>query len=535
MDNNKDSSNEIVLSWVLRLVLIAIFAILLARLIELQVIKGGYYRNLSEGNRIRRVTISAPRGKILARGGETLVDNKQVEKEIVFNPESGYEKVDANGIKLSDSVIVEAVRTYPLGEAFAHVSGYLGKVDENEIGKVNPKCVEKGIVKADSLVGRSGLEEYYDCVLRGVDGEELIEVDSMGRKVRVLGRRDPIPGTDIKTSIDFGLQKFVAGQLPDVKGAVVVTDSKDEILALYSSPSYDPNLFIEASEGDKLKKILDSTNFPLFNRAISGRYHPGSTFKLIVAISALEDKVIDKNYTFDDTGRIVLQTPYGTYTYNNWYFTLTRSTDTFFYKLGEMEGINGLDKWANKFGLADPTGIDLPGEVAGLVPSPEWKEKVKGEQWFLGNTYHMSIGQGDIALTPIALNQAIASIANGGLFCQPSILASQDSKSDEKCREIGIEKENIDLVKAGMSGACSTGGTGFTFFDFEQTNPRHIKVACKTGTAETGVNDKSHAWFTVFAPINSPEIVATVLVEEGGEGSSVAGPIARAIFDYYFK
>ena len=200
-----------------------------------------------------------------------------------------------------------------------------------------------------------------------------------------------------------------------------------------------------------------------------------------------------------------------------------------------MEGINGLDKWANKFGLADPTGIDLPGEVAGLVPSPEWKEKVKGEQWFLGNTYHMSIGQGDIALTPIALNQAIASIANGGLFCQPSILASQDSKSDEKCREIGIEKENIDLVKAGMSGACSTGGTGFTFFDFEQTNPRHIKVACKTGTAETGVNDKSHAWFTVFAPINSPEIVATVLVEEGGEGSSVAGPIARAIFDYYFK
>src|SRR4030042_1231951 len=206
-----------------------------------------------------------------------------------------------------------------------------------------------------------------------------------------------------------------------------------------------------------------------------------------------------------------------------------------------MEGIDGLVSWSKKFGLEDMTGIDLPGEVKGLVPSPQWKEEVKGEKWFLGNTYHMSIGQGDIALTPIALNQAIAVIANGGLYCRPGIFMSEGSgrertdEEDNGCRQIGIEKEYIELVKSGMKGACSLGGTGYPFFDFEEKNPKHISIACKTGTAETGVNDKTHAWFIAFGPVDKPEIITTVLLEEGGEGSKVAGPIARNIFDYYFK
>src|SRR4030043_937625 len=499
MEHYKETGQEVILSWLLRVILIVIFVLLLGRLVELQVIKGGYYRTISEGNRIRRVTISAPRGKILARGGEVLVGNNEINKKIIFNPDSGYEKVDANEDDTSNELITETVRDYILGVSFAHISGYLGKVGENELGKVDPKCINKGVLSAESIVGRGGLEEYYDCLLRGIDGEELVEVNSMGIKIRILGKRDPIPGTDITTSIDFNFQKFVGDVLKGQKGVVIVTDTKDEILALYSSPSYDPNVFINPLNDDQIERILNDANLPLFNRAIAGTYHPGSIFKPIVAISALQDKKVDANFLFTDEGRIVLQTPYGVFTYNNWYFTqyggsegrinlvkaLSRSTDTFFYKLGEMEGIEGLVSWSKKFGLEDLTGIDLPGEVKSLIPSPEEKEGTNEE--------------------------------------------------DERCRQIGIDQKNLDLVKKGMKGACSLGGTGYPFFDFEEKNPKHISIACKTGTAETGVNDKTHAWFIAFGPVDKPEIITTVLLEEGGEGSKVAGPIARNIFDYYFK
>jgi penicillin-binding protein 2 len=203
---------------------------------------------------------------------------------------------------------------------------------------------------------------------------------------------------------------------------------------------------------------------------------------------------------------------------------MARSTDTFFYKLGEFVGVEKLKGWGHKFGLDEPTGVDLPQEVAGLVPSPEWKLKVRGERWFLGNTYHMSIGQGDIALTPIGINTAISAIASGGELCRPKVR----QQAPQECTDLGMSDKTIMLVKEGMKRACSSGGTGFTFFDFQ------IPTGCKTGTAETGDGETTHAWFVAFAPVDFPEIVATVLVEKGGEGSSVAGPIAREIFDYWF-
>ena len=305
---------------------------------------------------------------------------------------------------------------------------------------------------------------------------------------------------------------------------------------------------------DVIEKILNDQDLPLFNRAISGVYHPGSTFKPVVALAGLEEGVIDKDYIYEDTGRLVINTPYGTFSYSNWYFTqyggvegrinleraLARSTDTFFYNLGGLLGVDKIDLWANKFGMSQMTLIDLPGEISGLVPSPEWKEKVKGERWFLGNTYHMWIGQGDIAVTPLELNRAITAIANKGSLCVPHLLSAEVSGNFHfpvsifQCKDLGTKEENIKLVKQGMEDACSPGGTGFPFFDFKEKNLRHVSVACKTGTAETGVNNKTHAWFTAFAPMDKPEIIATVLVEEGGEGSAVAGPIARDIFDYWF-
>ena len=479
-------------SWFLRGLLILGFLILIGRLVELQLIQGSYYRKLSEGNRIDRIKIVASRGKILARGGEFLN-----------------------------------------GPDFSHITGYLQETNENEVGKIDPKCIEKGTYKLGQIVGRGGLQEEYNCILSGVDGEELVEVNSLGEKIRVIGTKVPSRGLDVKTNIDYNLQKVVAKEMEGKLGSVVATDKKGQVLALFSSPTYNP---------DDIKPSLTNTDLPLFNRAIGGLYHPGSIFKPLVAIAALEEKKIDKNYRYTDTGVVTVESIYGNYSYSNWYFTqyggkegevdltkaLARSTDTFFYTIGGMLGINNLDDWAKKFGLTKPTDIDINGELLSLVPSPDWKEKIKHEQWFLGNTYHFSIGQGDLALTPVAIHRADLAVSNGGKLCDLKIVG------DTKCTDLKIEKENIELVKEGMKKACSDGGTGFTFFDFAEKHDG-LEVACKTGTAETNEDDKTHAWFFSFAPIDNPEIVLTVMVEKSGEGSKVAGPIARSIFDEYFS
>ena len=483
------------LSWFLRGVLVLFFLFLVSRLFELQIIKGKYFRELSDGNRIKRIKIAAPRGKILARGGETLVGN-----------------------------FGDGKRNYVLGTMFAHTGGYLGEANEDEIGKINPKCPDKGPRILGDFVGRSGLEEEDDCFLRGVPGEELIEVDTSGKYVRTLGKIEPSVGQNIKTNIDFGLQKKVAEEMIGKKGAVIVTDANGEVLAFYSSPSFDPNNVVTS---------LNDPALPLFNRVIGGLYHPGSVFKPTIATAALEEGKIDKNYRYTDTGIIKVND----YSYTNWYFTqygrtegeigviraMARSTDTFFYKIGEITGIDQMVSYAEKFGYAEKSGIDIPGEIQGLIPTPDWKKKVKNEAWFLGNTYHFAIGQGDVAVTPIEVNRAIEVIGNGGKICRPMIVEKP------KCLSLNLKEETLDLIKTGMEGVCSEGGTGYTFFDWNSDK----KIACKTGTAETNTDGKTHAWFTLFYPSTFPEITLTVLVEGGGEGSKIAGPVARKIMDYW--
>jgi len=542
METLSSSKTQSWLIWFLRGLLILGFFIIIGRLIELQIVKGFYFRNLAEGNRIRRVPIIAPRGKIFARGGELLVGNTEVKKRIVFHPERGYEKIEDLSGALEEEIISEWERNYIMEDAAAHITGYLGEVNENEVGKINPSCSEKGPRNQGSLVGRSGLEQEYECLLSGINGEELVEVDSLGNRVRTLGKKEPTPGIDLRTNIHHGLQEKVSQVIKDSedipkdkKAAVIITDPEGEVLAFYSSPSFDPNVFINKNDR-QIMDLLKDTNLPLFNRVVGGKYHPGSVFKPIVAIAALEEEVIDKDFRYQDEGQIIIDTLYGKFTYSNWYFTqyggkegeidvvraIKRSTDTFFYKVGELLGIDKIDKWAETFGLGGLTGIDVPGEIAGLIPSPEWKEEIKNERWFLGNTYHISIGQGDITLTPVGLNSSIAAISSGGKLCNPRIIG------DASCKEIKISDDSLELVVGGMKQACESGGTGYTFFDFQE------EVACKTGTAETEEKDKTHAWFTVFGPVEYPEIVTTVLVEKGGEGSSVAGPVAREIFDYWF-
>jgi penicillin-binding protein 2 len=540
MHSLSSSNNQSWLSWFLRGVLILSFLILFARLFEVQIIKGSYFRALSQGNRIRHIPIPAPRGQIVARGGEVLVGNIETKKKISISQEGRVELVEVDDGTPDEEIVTDYVRFYPMQEQFAHASGYVGPLDPGQVNKIDPNCPEKGPRRADGIVGKNGLELTYDCLLSGVSGEELIEVDTKGRKLRSLGRRDPIPGRDLITTVDFNLQTELAQNMKDKKGAAVVTDIKGQILAFYSGPSFDPNLFVNKTDNRTISDLFLDKDLPFFNRVIGGTFHPGSVYKPVTAIAALEEGAIDAGFTYIDTGSIVVND----FSYANWYFTeygrtegeidlpraMARSTDTFFYKIGELVGPVNLAKWSQIFELDQKTGIDLPGEVAGLIPSPDWKKKVKRENWFLGNTYHMSIGQGDVAVSLLEINRYIASIGARGTICRPKFWQDRP----ESCKNIDIKGKTVDLVIEGMRQACAETGTAYTFFDFARTHGE-TEVACKTGTAEIFAGDDPHAWFTFFAPINNPEIVMTVLVEKGGQGSQVAGPIARDIADYYFQ
>jgi len=281
---------------------------------------------------------------------------------------------------------------------------------------------------------------------------------------------------------------------------------------------------------------LRDTQLPMLNRAIGAHYPPGSTFKIVSLVAGLEEGKIDRETIYKDTGQVKI----GDFVYNNWYFTqygrvegeidlitaLKRSTDTFFYKMGEWVGAVKLADWAREFNLGSKTKIDLPGEIAGLVLDPKTKKESRGESWFLGNTYHLAIGQGFLLTTPLQVNTMTSVIANRGKLCPPKI--NLDQKVD--CRDLSLEPETLDLIEEGLKEVCLPEGTAFPFFDFE---PR---VAGKTGTAEFGdFEDRTHAWFTAYAPADEPEIVVTVLLEAGGEGSYDAAPIAKEIFEFWFE
>lgn len=545
--------------WVLLLAILSIFLIVaFGKLFELQLIKGSYFRLLAEGNRIRRIPIKAPRGEILDRNGDVLVRNVPIYKLATFSENGVVVKTEsiprdqALIIQTTDTgeasrLLIQIGREYPLKESAAHLLGYTNEATGQEVGQ-RPSCPqeeEKLSYQVSDLVGRMGVEQEYECLLRGVNGEELIEVDARGRLVRRLGRREPIPGNSIKLTVDANLQKTAYGALINapnekgtatiresggvVKGALVAQDPNDgEIFALVSSPSFDPN-----NLGKDYDNLVKDENLPFFNRAIGGAYHPGSTFKIITSSAGLEEDKIDKDFKYTDTGEIKV----GDFSYKNWYFlkygkgegainivrAITRSTDTFFYKVGELVGPSKLAEWAKVFGLGRETGLDLPGETAGLIPTPEWKEKTKGERWYLGNTYHMSIGQGDVTTTPLQISSMTSVVGNGGNLCILHVRAMLDTN----CKNLGIRDSTLAIVKEGMVGACLPGGTAGTFFNFEP------QVACKTGTAQT-VGEQTHAWFTAFAPADKPTIQATAIVEGGGEGSIVAAPVVKKVFQEWF-
>ncbi|MCX6793828.1 MAG: penicillin-binding transpeptidase domain-containing protein [Candidatus Gottesmanbacteria bacterium] len=543
-------------------VLFVAFFVLIWRLFDLTIIRGHELRTLADNNRTRELVRHAPRGLLLDRTGKPIVSNipqyrllKPCEKNSnqdctqMLSKEEG-DALATTGLPVGSFLEVDYRRLYLYPDSLSQVTGYTGELTDKEL---HDEYYELREYQRGDRIGRAGVEAYYEDKLRGRDGRELVEVDATGKILRVLGRQEEIPGEDITLSVDASLSETVARVFPPgEKGAIVVTKlGTGEVLALYSAPTFSANTFSSGMSTGEYTVLLNNPDRPLFNRAIGGTYPPGSTFKIVLALGGMEEGYVKPDTLVDDNGTITI----GTFTFPNWYFlqygktegpvnivkALQRSNDIFFYKVGEWLGITKIAKWARLVGLGKALGIELSGEATGLVPDPTWKAAAfhtpadlaaRNDQWYLGDTYHVAIGQGYLLTTPLQVNAWTNIIGSGGKLCRPTITKVLNGKGD--CKDIGVKPETIKLISTGLTEACATGGTGWPLFDFKVKNIP-VPVACKTGTAEFGdPKNRTHAWFTAFAPVEDPELSITVLVEGAGEGSNVAAPVAKKILEEWF-
>lgn len=527
------------------LIVFAVVFIFLLRLFYLQVVMGSKNRALADSNRIRLVGIVAPRGKILDRNGELVAESNVAywlkrgdeRKQITLVQKNDLE---AQGLASEDfsgslgQIYEEVGRNYPLGEDLSHVLGYTSLAQKADLDH-NPQ-----ITSAD-LVGRAGIEETYEDFLKGVDGQKLIEVDATGGRVSILSKVAPRQGENIHLTIDAKLQKVAyealkrgAAKAGTSRGAIIVASpATGEVLALASLPSFDPN---------NVGGVTNDPNKPLFNRAVLGNYPPGSIFKIVTALAGLESGKITADTEIEDVGEFYL----GNIRFSNWYFTayggrdgalkivraIARSNDIFFFRLAQMVGLDPVRKMALALGFGTKTGIDLPSEDFGLVPDDIWKQSTQNVPWYPGDTMHLGIGQGFMLSTPMQISTLINFMGSGKLM-KPYLVSEIDGPKTSKIgpKATGqklVSDANFALVREGMRQACQTGGTGWPFFEV-----KNYTLGCKTGTAEQAQGNP-HAWFGAFAPFDNPQISVTVLVEDGGEGSSVAGPIAKEVLDWWF-
>lgn len=528
---------------------LVLFFVIFLRLFHLQIVEGSANRNLADGNRIQVRIIHAPRGVIYDRNGKILAANSPAFR--LNNPSLNSHKVrfisrdQALELEVKNdprvaNLEIDNVRNYPIGEEFAHILGYMGEISEIQLNSSIFANYRLG-----DQIGKSGIEAEYEKVLRGIDGGEIIEVDSKGRKIRTLRLQPPVTGRNIYLSIDAPLQEKLYQLIKEALdksssccGAAVAMDpNTGKILALVSLPSFDPNVFTKNEDDSNISEIFARSDSPILNRVIAGTYPPGSTFKIVSSLAALASGKVSANTAFEDSGIMFL----GPYKFSNWYFNqygkvegavnlqkaLMRSNDTYFYKISQIIGENALVDWSRKLYLGQKIGIDLPGEEKGLVPDNAWKQKTYNTPWYPGDTLHMSIGQGFVLTTPLQVLGITSYIAADGILYKPELLLS--SKPQVLVSNL-LPKEKIDLIKGGLELVPKNGGTAWPLFTFP------IQTAGKTGTAEYGdPKDRTHAWYTSYAPADDPKIVLTVLIEGGGEGSSVASPIVKEAFRWYFS
>ncbi|HEY9052451.1 MAG TPA: penicillin-binding protein 2 [Gammaproteobacteria bacterium] len=584
---------------------ILLLGVLLARLLHLQFFEHSHFTMLSENNRVRLSAIAPNRGLIFDRNGVVLAENRpsyrlEIVPEQVTDMESllaGLAKLVAlddntliqfrktlkrsrpfEGIplrtKLSDEEVARLAvnrhrfpgmeitarlgRYYPLGSRAVHAIGYVGRIDEEDLRKL-----DEANYSGTSHIGKIGVERYYENELHGDVGYQKIEVNVQGRMLRVLDKTPPKPGNNLVLTLDAELQAIAEDAMADYTGAVVaMIPDTGEVLALASMPTYDPNLFVHGISVKDYQLLRDSERRPLFNRALSGQYPPGSTLKPFVGLAGLENKVIGHKEGIECIGYYML--PNEDRKYRDWKkeghgsmdleSALAQSCDIYYYELSYRMGIDRMHDFLKHFGFGSETGLDTTGERSGLLPSREWKQATKHKIWFPGETLIAGIGQGYVLATPLQLASATAIMATRGRVMQPHLLrAVQFSATDENQMREPVIKETITLnrlnnwnhivdgmvsVVHGLRGTARAVGQGLKY-----------KMAGKTGTAQVfGIAQdeeydeeliekklRDHALFIAFAPVDSPEIAVAVIAENGGHGSGVAAPIARQVIEAWMK
>jgi len=426
--------------------------------------------------------------------------------------------------------------------SMSHLLGYEGRVSPNDLSVM----ADRGYLPTDKI-GRVGVEAYYEKDLRGQPGRKKVEIDAMGREKKVAAKEEPVDGQNLVLSIDSDLQgvleSALRGELAALrkyKGVGIVLNAKNgEVLSMVSFPTYDNNLFAGGISRAELTKLNNDKNHPLLNRAISGFYPSGSTIKPFLAAAALQEKIIDVNTDFLSVGGIRI----GQWFYPDWKVgghgatnvikALAESVNTFFYIIGGGDnnftglGIGKIDAYLAKFGFGGKLGIDLPAEGSGFLPTPEWKMEMESMSWFIGDTYHVAIGQGGLLVTPLQIAAGIVAVANGGTLYRPHLLRD-DNATKYILNKDFISKDNLDIVRRGMRATIVSGSA-------QSLGDLPIQIAGKTGTAQWSTTEPSHAWFVGFGPYQDPQIVVVVLIEAGGDGSSTAAPVAEKVFDWWAK
>ena len=554
-----------------------------------QIAEGALYRSLADNNRIRSLSIEAPRGLILDRGGASLVENipgyslfidrsrsDDLQRSLAFAARKLGRPADElkealerhrrvpsfRPVRLAENltlaqvsqfevenlefpefeIVVEHVRLYRHAHHTAHVLGHLGEVSVGDLA--DP---EAGY-RAGDLVGKKGIEGEYEGELRGERGEQIVVVDSRGRRIEELERLPSAHGSTLRLTLDLDLQQVAARQLEERVGAVVALDPRNgEVRALVSSPAFDPNRFARRLDPDEWRALIGNPDHPLQNRAIQNSYPPGSVFKIVMALAGLEEGLIDPSTSVFCPGHSIV--------YNNRYRcwragghgrmdlsdSLKHSCNVYYHQLGQKMDIDTIARYAKLFGLGQRTGIDLDGEKAGLIPSSRWSLDARGSRWFPGETISVATGQGPILTTPLQLASMVAVVANGGYPVTPHLVSSEDGESPPRGERIPIRTENLELVREALWTVVNDpDGTG------REALVAGRDVAGKTGTAQVvtqavrTTNEelppelRDHAWFASFAPFDDPRLVVVVFVEHGGGGSTAAAPIARAMYEAFF-
>ena len=585
-------------------VLLLLF-ILLTRFVYLQVVRYSYYHTLAENNRISIVPIVPNRGLILDRNGVVLAHNysgytleitpsKVDDLEAVIDDLSKLVDIQSKDRKRFKKLLTESknfeslpirnrltdeevarfaaqryrfpgieikarlFREYPFNEQTSHLIGYIGRINESEIAQLEADGSAANYRGSD-YIGKTGIEQSYENELHGTTGIEQVEVDAGGRGVRLISRTPPVSGNNLVLSLDVKLQEIAEQAYGNYRGALVAIDPNNgDVLAFVSKPGYDPNLFIDGIDEQSWSELNNSPDAPLNNRALRGQYPPASTIKPFMALAGLNYNKRAPGYTISDPGFFTL--PGRSHRYRDWkkdghgsvdlFKSIVVSCDTYYYGLATELGIDNIHAFLSQFGFGKKTGIDMEGEVAGLMPSQDWKHKRYKQKWYAGDTVSVGIGQGYNLVTPLQLAFVTAVLAKDGVAYRPHLVKRVQSSGSGESRlieskpefDLKLNPDHLALVRRAMVAVTQPGGTaaqagaGAAYAFGGKTGTAQV-IGMKPGEKyiESQVHERhrDHAWFIAYAPAEQPKIALVVLVENGGHGSSTAAPIARKVLDYY--